>query len=157
MRKSIVGAACCLVAHSVQADRVFPPECPRRGTLEVVENPSDWADQCFAAFTGRMPEPGDVGETDSVMRDLDLDGVAVRLEIRGTGNSVKQIYVFKATTSGFIYLGVLDAHPSFAVARDGAGTPTISYVYRAGVDHQELKRIQYRDSEYVEISSERIR
>jgi hypothetical protein len=125
-----------------------------RGTLEVLENPAAWADQCFAAVNGRMPQSAHLGETDSQMRDIDLDGVAERLEIRGVGNSIKQIYVFRATKQGFAYLGELDANPSFTVTRDATNTPTISYIYRSGVDDLSIRRIQYRDGQYLEVSSE---
>ncbi|HET8695967.1 MAG TPA: hypothetical protein VFO94_00695, partial [Gammaproteobacteria bacterium] len=120
-------------------------------------NPATWADQCFAAINGRAPRPGSVGEADSAMRDVDLDGVAERLEIRGVGNSIKQIYVFKVTERGLLYLGELRAHPAFTVAPDANGTPTISYLYRAGVDNVSRKTIQYRDGEYVEITSGGVR
>jgi hypothetical protein len=104
-----------------------------------------------------MPEPKYIGEASLLMRDVDLDGVDERLESRGTGNSVKQIYVFRVTGRGLVYLGELNAHPSFTVARDAAGTPTISYIYRSGVDDLSIVRIQYRDDMFVEIGRERVR
>ena len=154
VRRFVVTATCCLVTQLGLAQATFPPECPKRGTLQPVVDPAAWADQCFAAVNGRPPRTGVVAETDSVMRDVDLDGVSERLEIRGTGNAIKQIYVFRSTPRGLIYLGELDAHPSFTVEADAEGVATITYLYRSGADHVELKRIQYRDSEYVEISSE---
>jgi hypothetical protein len=157
MRRFVVNAVCWVAVAPVLAQQEFPPECPSRGNLELIENPAAWADQCFAALNGRIPQLGQAGETDSVMRDLDLDGIEERLEVRGVGNSTKQIYVFKATERGFFYLGELTAHPSLTVAADAVGTPTISYRYRAGADDVSLKRIQYRDGEYVEISSEKVR
>jgi hypothetical protein len=97
------------------------------------------------------------GETDSAVRDIDLDGVDERLEIRGVGNAIKQIYVFRPAERGYLYLGALDAHSSFTVAPDAAGAPTISYLYRAGSEDLSLKRIQYRDGRFVEVSSEKVR
>jgi hypothetical protein len=146
-----------LVTQLGLAQAPFPPECPKRGTLQPVADPAAWADQCFAAVTGRAPQAGVMAETDSVMRDVDLDGVNERLEIRGTGNAMKQIYVFRPTARGLIYLGELDAHPSFTVEADPEGIATIAYLHRLGANHVELKRIQYRDNEYVEISSESVR
>lgn len=131
-----------------------PQECPRRGTLEVVTDPAAWADQCFAAINGRAPQSGPIGEAASVTRDIDLDGVAERLEIRGVGNAIKQIYVFQVTQRGFAYLGELSAHPSFTVAPDRGGTPTITYTYRFGPDDLQTRRIQYRDGLYTELSAE---
>ena len=156
MRRLTVIAS-CLVTQLTSAQTSFPPECPKRGTLEAVADPAAWADQCFAAVNGRTPRSGAIAETASETRDVDLDGVGERLEIRGTGNAVKQIYVFRSTAQGLVYLGELQAHPSFTVEADGKGVPTISYLHRFGSDHVELKRIQYRDNEYVEISSERVR
>jgi hypothetical protein len=157
MRRLVVTATCCLLTQLGLAQVAFSPECPRRGTLLPVADPAAWADQCFAAVNGRAPRTGVVGETASVMRDVDLDGVSERLEIRGTGNAMKQIYVFRPTARGLIYLGELDAHPSFTVEADAEGVATIAYLYRLGENQVELKRIQYRDGEYVEISSESVR
>ncbi len=153
----IVGTVCCMANLSIRAQSQPASECPERGTFEVTVNPASWSDQCFAAVNGRIPQFGPVGETDSELRDIDLDGVDERLEIRGVGNAIKQIYVFRATERGFLYLGALDAHPSFTVAPDASGTPTLSYIYRAGADDLSLRRIQYRDGRFVEISSEKVR
>lgn len=152
-----IGTGCCIVASAILAQSQPVPECPERGNFEVIVNPASWSDQCFAAVNGRIPQHGPAGETDSTMRDIDLDGIEERLEIRGVGNAIKQIYVFRAAERGFLYLGTLDAHPSFTVAPDAAGKPTISYIYRAGADDLSLKRIQYRDGRFVEISSEKVR
>ncbi len=157
MRRLTVTATCLLVTQLSFAQATFPPQCPKRGTLEPVANPAARADQCFAAVTGRTPRSGAIAETDSETRDVDLDGVGEHLAIRGTGNAVKQIYVFRSTTGGLIYLGELEAHPSFTVELDASGVPTISYFHRFGSDRVERKRIQYRDDEYVEISTEKIR
>ena len=156
-KRARVVISCCLVTQAGFAQPTLPPECPKRGALQPVEDPVAWADQCFAAATGRVPGAGSTAETDSVMRDVDLDGVNEQLEIRGTGNAIKQIYVFRPTARGLIYLGKLDAHPSFTVEADAEGVATIAYLHRFGADHVELKRIQYRESEYVEISSESVR
>lgn len=151
-----IGAICCFAAGPLPAAQL-PPECPRQGALQIVEDPAAWADRCFAAINGRTPNPEHAGESHSEMRDIDLDGVKERLEVRGVGNSVKQIYVFRVTERGHSYLGELNAHPSFTVAFDSAGVPTISYLIRAGADSATLKRIQYRNGNYVEISSEAAR
>jgi hypothetical protein len=103
------------------------------------------------AVSGRLPVE-DLGETDTVYRDIDLDGTEERLEIRGTGNAAKQIYVFKEAGRGFEYLGRLNAHPSFTVTVDANGTPTIEYLHRFGADEVELKRIQYVNYHFVEVS-----
>lgn len=153
-----VAATFCLAGWPMHAlEPQFPAECPRRGTLEVLEHPAAWADQCFAALNGRMPRLDHVGETSSAMRDINLDGADERLEIRGVGNSAKSIYVFEVIQAGYVYLGLLEAHPSFTVAPDSEGTPTISYVHRAGVGDVTVKRIQYRDGTFAEVSSEQAR
>jgi hypothetical protein len=149
-----VGAVCCSISSSGQAQAQLPPECPRRGTLEIVADPAAWSDQCFAATNGRAPRPGVMGETASATRDIDLDGVDEHLEIRGVGNAIKQIFVFRASERGFLYLGELNANRAFTVAPDPAGIPTISYIYRAGAEDLSLRRVQYRDGLFVEISSE---
>lgn len=144
-----------LVPWLVHAASPLPPECPRRGTLEVVQDPAAWADQCFVALYTRLPQKGPVGESATEVRDIDLDGVGERLEIRGMGNASKSIYVFKVVGRDLVYLGEFGAHPSFAVALDAAGIPTITYVHRYGVDDLRLTRIQYRDGLFVEIGSEK--
>jgi hypothetical protein len=153
---AIAGTVCCMVALPIGAQSQRPLECPRQAISEAIVNPVSWSDQCFVAVNGRMPQPGR-GETDSVMRDIDLDGVDELLEIRGVGAAIKQIYVFRPAARGYLYRGVIDAHPSFTVAPDAAGAPTISYLYRAGIGDLSLKRIQYRDGRFVEISSEKVR
>ena len=130
----------------------FPPECPREATEGLIEDPSAWADRCFMAVNGRPPDTRNVGETDSVSRDLDLDGTPERLEIRGTGNASKSIYVFRQGDAGFEYLGRLDAHPSFTVRLDADGVPTIEYLHRFGVDDVRLKHIQYIDGRFIDVS-----
>ena len=114
------------------------------------------ADRCFVAGTMRLPNPEHVGESESQLRDIDLDGVPERLEIRGTGNASRAIYVFKPTGAGYTYMGILPAHPSFTVSVDD-GEPTISYIHRFGADHFELLKFRYRENEFVQISSERVR
>ena len=132
----------------------FPPECPRRATTGVIEDPSSWADRCFMTVNGRLPEADNIGESRSDYRDLDLDGNEELLEIRGVGNASKQIYVFRPTESGFEYLGELNAHPSFTVSLDNRDIPTIEYGHRFGVDDVQLKRIQYIDGEFVEVDAD---
>ena len=83
----------------------FPPECPKQAIEGVIEDPGSWADRCFMAVNGRLPNAEQIGESDSDYRDLDLDGDEELLEIRGVGNARKQIYVFRPTESGFEYLG----------------------------------------------------
>ena len=100
-----------------------------------------------------MADPKCIGDACSLVRDVDLDGIDERPESRGTGNSGKQIYAFRATERGFIYLGALDAHPSFTVTPDAASVPTISYVYRSDVENRSTVRIQYRAGSFVEIWS----
>lgn len=153
MRSNVL-AFCCLAACNLQAASPFPPECPQRGTMQIQQDPAAWADQCFAAINGRLPQADRIGETDSAMRDVDLDGVDERLEIRGVGNSIKQIYVFKATARGYAYVGKLNAHPSFIVALDASGIPTISYTYRSVASSLSTIRIQYRDGLYMETRSD---
>jgi hypothetical protein len=133
--------------------QVFPPECPKDGTLQIVEDPARWADQCFVALNGRLPDPAHVGETGTISRDIDLDGNPELLEVRGAGNASKQIYAFRKTDEGFRYLGEFDAHPSFVVVADAKGVPTIEYTHRFGVDSSELKRIQYVAGRFVEAQS----
>jgi len=152
----IVCAVFCMMAASVDAQSQQAIECPRQATLEVIVNPASWSDRCFASVNDRMPLRGH-GETDSATRDVDLDAVDERLEIRGVGNAIKQIYVFRPAAGGYLYLGTLDAHPSFTVAPDADGAPTISYLYRAGIEDLSLKRIQYRGGRFVEVSSEKVR
>jgi hypothetical protein len=106
------------------------------------------------AITGRLPDPNNLGETGSDARDINLDGTLERLEIRGTGNSAKQIYVFRRVGAAFEYLGRLDAHPSFVVEADTHGVPTIMYVHRFGVDDLRPKRIQYIDGRFVDVTEE---
>ena len=137
-----------LLALKVSAAEVsFPPECPARGSMEIVESPKDWADQCFRAVTGRLPSYS--SEANSEDRDVDLDGSLERLEIRGTGNASKQIYVFRRSEAGFQYLGKLTAHPSFEVVPDENGKATIIYEHRFGADDIREQRIQYIGNEFV--------
>lgn len=99
MRSNVL-AFCCLAACNLQAASSFPPECPQRGTLQIQKDPAAWADQCFAAINGRLPQADRIGKADSAMRDVDLDGVDERLEIRGVGNPTKQIYVYRSAADG---------------------------------------------------------
>jgi hypothetical protein len=105
------------------------------------------------AANGRLPEAGNISESDFDYRDIDLDGAPERLEIRGTGNASKQIYVFRQTEGGFEYLGRLDAHPSFVVSLDARGVPTIEYQHRFGADDVQSKRIQYIDGTFLEVAT----
>ncbi|MEX0737754.1 MAG: hypothetical protein WD071_00270 [Pseudohongiella sp.] len=145
-------AVMAFVLNAQAGDGTFPPECPAEGTMERLDSPSAWADQCFKAVTGRLPSCSDETGTDN--RDLDLDGTLELLEIRGTGNSSKQIYVFRQSESGFFYMGELTAHPSFTVSRDKNGEATIIYKHRFGTDYIEEQRIQYIDNKFVRVGSE---
>ena len=140
------------LANCAQAD--FPPECPRKGNLEIIESPSNWADQCFKAINGRLPSLANPGETDLAYRDIDLDGVAERLEIRGTGNAMKQIYVFKTSAEGFLYVGELNAHPRFEVITDREGKPLLKYIHRFGVDDLREQQIRYQNGEFIVINAQ---
>jgi len=60
--------------------------------------------------------------------------------------------VFRHAESGFEYLGSLNAHPSFVVTLDSEGVPTIEYLHRFGADDVQLKRIQYVDGRFLEVS-----
>lgn len=128
----------------------FALQCPVEATTGLIEDPASWADQCFAAANGRLPAPAQ-GETAMAMRDINLDGSPEHLEVRGTGQAAKQIYVFSPTEDGYEYLGRLDAHPSFTVQLDADGVPTIEYQHRFGADDVQLKRIQYVRFRFVEV------
>jgi hypothetical protein len=152
MRKlAQIGALILTATVAGAAEPTFPPECPRAGSMEIIDNPSQWADQCFKAVNGRLPSSASLGETSSEDRDIDLDGTLEHLEIRGTGNAMKQIYVFSESDMGFIYLGVLNAQPSFDVMTDLDGKATITYIHRFGADHSEERRIRYIGNEFVEL------
>ena len=105
------------------------------------------------AMNGRVPDAKNIGESGSEYRDIDLDGTPERLEIRGTGNASKQIYVFRRTESGFEYMGELNAHPSFVVFLDARGVPTIEYQHRFGADDVQTKHVQYIDGSFLEVAS----
>ena len=64
------------------AEPNFPPECPAKGSMEIIAKPTLWADSCFKALNGRLPSEFNIGETSSVYRDIDLDGTAELLEIQ---------------------------------------------------------------------------
>lgn len=132
--------------------QVLPPECPLEATFEIVEDPAHWADQCFLAFNTRLPDRSIVGEAETEYRDIDLDGVDERLEIRGPGNASRSIYIFEQGEDGFRYIGTLRAHPSFVVVPDANGVPTIEYSHRVGVDDIRLVRIQYIEGRFVDVS-----
>jgi hypothetical protein len=136
------------------AEPAFPPECPSKGTMELVGNPAEWADQCFKAVNGRLPRNDDSGQTNSMDRDIDLDGIAERLEIRGVGNKLKQIYAFKGVDDGFRYLGKFDANPAFFVAKDQSNQTYLLNIYRMGAEAVYLQYIQYRDGEFVVVREE---
>lgn len=130
-------------------DSLANTECPMHALEVPVLDPSDWADSCFLAVNGRRPNPKRAGESDKVLKDLDLDGVAERLEIRGVGNAAKSIYVFKPLEEGFRYLGAFSAHPRFDVARNASGVPVISYSHRLGSEEYVLVRYHYNGTHFV--------
>lgn len=136
-----------MALNASAAEVRFPPECPTRGTMEIVESPKNFADQCFLAVTGRLPSND--GEADSVDRDMDLDGSLEHLEIRGAGNASRQIYVFRRSEDKFQYAGELIAHPSFEVVPDEDGKAAIIYWHRFGADDIQERKIQYIDNEFV--------
>jgi hypothetical protein len=138
--------AACVTIHA--AESFFPPECPTKGSLEVVDDPVKWADTCFQAVNGRLPLSQASGETASMYRDLNLDGVDEHLEVRGVGNKLKQIYVFQKLADSFRYMGRLNAHPEFYVARDRNNRLVILNVYRAGANKVYLQQIEYMDGEF---------
>ncbi|MDM3870717.1 hypothetical protein QSV34_05060 [Porticoccus sp. W117] len=119
--------------------------------MAVIEDTSKWADVCFRAVNGRDPNR-DLGEAKTIYRDVDLDGVREKLEIRGTGNRLKQIYVFKLAESGYLYTGCLPAHPSFFVAKNMNDEVLILNVFSMGSGHIELQEIKYIDNEYKIVS-----
>jgi hypothetical protein len=150
MRKLILITMLLLTAKVASgAEPDFPPECPGKGTMEAVDNPSEWADQCFKAVNGRLPSANNPGEIDSIDRDIDLDGTLERLEIRGVGNKLKQIYVFQNSNRIFKYMGVLIAHPEFFVAKDQDNQTVLLNIYRSGVGMVYFQRIQYVEREFI--------
>ena len=126
-------------------------ECPRAGTGEVVSDPAVVVDRCALAVTFRN-DP----RVPAIYRDIDLDGSVERIEVGTSGNSSAAMYVFREAENGFVYLGLLNAHPSFRVNRDAAGVPTIEYVLRFGADDLRLQRIQYIQGEFQSVGSEQI-
>lgn len=148
----IVLIAACIDTWA--AEPFFPPECPVRATFEIVDDPSKWADTCFQAANGRLPSSEASGETGSIYRDLNLDGTDERLELRGVGNKLKQIYVFDRADRGFRYIGRLNAAPNFYVARDESNRLVILNIYRAGANEVYLQQIQYQDGEFAVVQQE---
>ncbi|MEO0975388.1 MAG: hypothetical protein AAFX85_20045 [Pseudomonadota bacterium] len=68
----------------------FRDECPRNGSTELIAAPSEWADGCFEAIHGRLPDPSHIGESTTLLRDLDLAGRGDEL-----GRSVAWAFVAK--------------------------------------------------------------
>ena len=134
------------------AKQEFPPECPKEGTGENVSDPHAWANRCFKAVNGRDPNPDVIGESTTLYRDIDLDGENERLEVTGVGNSFKQIYVFKISGKQNHYMGELNANLSLKAVEEN-GKPVIEFIYRMGVDHLELVRMQYVDNAFIRVSS----
>jgi len=131
----------------------FPPECPTKAIPNVIEDTKIWADNCFKAITGRYPGPKWKGESSTLWRDIDLDGIPEILEIRGTGQKVKSIYVFKPSKLGFKYLGKLRVSPAFYVAKNKHGNTVIVDLHRLGDKDYVLVEIQYLDDEFQVISN----
>lgn len=131
----------------------FGDECPSKGTLETVADTDEWADSCFSRTTGRKPNKKQ-RESDRLFRDMDLDGTEELLEVRGTSDSSKTIYVFRSTTDGFAYLGALQAHPSFQIDRSADGVIEYIYFHVTGLNEGQLKRIRYIDREFITVSEE---
>jgi hypothetical protein len=132
------------------AEPMFGPECPTRGNMEVIDDPTAWADECFRASNGRNPSVNS-GQKYTMDRDIDLDGIPERLESRGVGNRLKQIYVFKHANDTFRYMGQLHAHPEFFVATDRLNQTYLLNIYRAGAGEVYLQYIEYRDGEFVKV------
>lgn len=81
-------------------------------------------------------------------RDIDLDGTAELLEIRGVGNRLKQIYVFRQSENAFKYMGQLNAHPEFYVARDSTNKVMLLNIHSLGINEAYLQSIEYIDGEF---------
>ncbi|MDH3336843.1 MAG: hypothetical protein OER22_01715 [Gammaproteobacteria bacterium] len=141
------------VAHALAAEYPigFGDECPSKGTLDAVGDTDEWADSCFSRTTGRRSAK-DHGESDRLFRDMDLDGTEELLEVRGSGNSSKTIYVLRSTTEGFIYLGALQAHPNFQIDRAADGSIEYIYFHGFGLNEGLLKKIRYVDDEFITVS-----
>ena len=131
-------------------------ECPTRGSSETVQDPAMTADRCFVAGSIRLPDAEHLGETASQLRDIDLDGVPERLEIRGAGNASKAIYIFRESPAGYRYLGELNAHPMFFVARDHENKLVILNFLRQGAGEVYLQYIEYLDDEFKVVRQDRI-
>ena len=123
--------------------------------MEVVDDPIKWADRCFEAINMRQPNTEIVGEKRSMYRDLDLDGIEERLEIRGTGKQ-KQIYTFRVHGQSYSYTGVIIAHPSFFIARDENNDLVLLNIYRAGFGEVYLQYIQFKDDEFIVTRQDRM-
>lgn len=145
-----------LIFGGSNAEPYFPPECPSEGTMEVTRDPSAWADKCFQATNGRLPSHQHRGETVSLSRDIDLDGIPELLEVRGVGNKIKQIYVFRNSDEGYKYLGKLNAHPEFFVGFNSENELIILNFYRAGVNEVYRQQIQYIDRSFIMTRNERM-
>jgi hypothetical protein len=150
-RYPIVYLFVMMLASLVQANE-FPAECPSKATYEIVDDPGAWADQCFRAMNGRLPSPYNVGESQTTARDLNSDGKLEHLEVRGTGNKLKQIYVFDETPDGYIYAGLLTASIDFEVVDEGQGLVVLTNLYRVGDSDVRLQRIEYHDGEFVVVA-----
>ncbi len=132
-------------------EALFPPECPEKGTFNVVNNPKQWADKCFKAVNGRMPKK-EHGETLSFTKDIDLDGVGELIEARGTGQASKTMYIFKIENSKYLYMGALNAYPEFEIYRDSTNKQVfISYYHRFGFEDGAIIKIIYKDYTFMKV------
>lgn len=145
--KKLITIILLLVSSNAHAKSLFPPECPLKGNGEIIQEPERWADNCFQAINGRAPEEN-FGESMTIYKDINLDGVNERLEIRGTGNSIKQIYIFSITKNNYRYMGELNAHPQFKVKLNLKREPVILNTYRAGSGDIYTQEIQYKENEF---------
>lgn len=137
-----------LVLGTAPGDRAVAADCPETGTFEVVEDTTFWTDRCYAALSGHLPVGGDVGDAETLDRDIDRDGTPERLEVRGSSDIDKLIWVFRRSPAGFRYAGRLSATPSFYVAWDSDDQLIILNVRRMGVDDVWLEHIRYADGRF---------
>lgn len=145
-----------LLVYASAAVADLRPECPRHATTQAVEDPAAWADDCFEAVAGRAPDPAR-HETQTRMQDIDLDGRPERLEIRGTGQKLKQIYVFRPGGGKARYLGRLDAHPGFMVVPGSDGRATLLNVYTRGANVVVMQQIKHLEGEFRVVEQTRLR
>lgn len=147
--------AACSLAEATEHPIGYGDECPSKGTLDLVADAAAWADSCFSRTTGRRPEESE-GESDRQFRDMDLDGTEELLEIRGTGNRSKAIYVFRNTADGFVYLGTLHANPAFEIERTDDSEIEYTYTHLQGLKDGVVKTIRYINNEFVTVSEESV-